>query len=83
MSEASDPTNDFIKCQSNKCEAWAVAEFRWPGRDWQPACMFCARRAAAIADAMGFVLESREHPQHQRIVDLLLGDSRTRRLEVD
>lgn len=78
-----DPADDFVKCQSHKCEAWAVAEFRWPGRDWQPACIVCAWRAVRLADVMGFKLESRQHVQTDRITELLLGDSRTRRLEVD
>lgn len=82
MSAPSSPP-DFVMCGSHDCSAWAVSEFRWPGRDWQPACLVCLHRAEAIAGVMGFALEERKHEQADRLVEFLRGDSRTRRLEVD
>ncbi len=46
-----------MKCEQNKCESEAGWRFTWPGRNEMLVCRECAKKAARVADAMGFDLE--------------------------
>lgn len=46
-----------MTCESNKCEGQAGWRFTWPGRNEMHVCSECAKKAARVAEAMGFDLE--------------------------